>query len=644
MKRIILTSRLRRLLFVFCVVLLLVFAGWRIAGKNSSELKAHYTKYEFRIPMRDGVKLFTSVYVPKDTSRSYPFLVTRTPYGVAPYGPDNYPARLGPGELFDRAGYIFVLQDVRGRNQSEGEFIQMRPHIDHPGNGETDESTDMYDTVEWLLKNVSGNNGNVGIWGISYPGFYTSASIIDSHPAIKAASPQAPVTNLFEGDDAYHNGAFMLAAQFEFFSTFFKPRADGPEFPPSRWVPFAYGTNNGYEYFLHRGPDLKQIAGTINNPLFDETVAHDTEDDYWKARDISLHMKGINCAVLNVAGWFDAEDLAGSFRTYHAIERGNSLTSNVLVVGPWEHGAWARLPASSPKHVQLDAAKYYREHIVFPFFEHFLKGTPAAPIPEAEVFETGTNVWRQYDAWPPKDRKQKTLYLRANGKLSFDPPSPGESAFDEYTSDPEHPVPYIPYPATDVQAEYMFADQRFTEKRPDVLAYVSDPLEQDITIAGPVSTHLHVSSSGTDSDFDVKLIDVFPGNSETNYSQQEPGRADVRADVPIADEQTEGYEQLVRGEPMRAKFRTSWARPQPLAPNQITPLNFDMPDVNHTFQRGHRIMIKIQSSWFPLTDLNPQTFVSAASARPADFVKATERVYHTRQAASGIVIGVLPKR
>jgi putative CocE/NonD family hydrolase len=633
-----LTSRIGRILLALLLVLLFVLAFRRIVRNGDFDLKNHYSKYEFRIPMRDGVKLFTSVYVPKDTSRAYPFLVTRTPYGVAPYGPDNYPARLGPGELFDRAGYIFVLQDVRGRNQSEGEFIQMRPHIDHPGNGDTDESTDMYDTVEWLLKNVSGNNGNVGIWGISYPGFYTSASIIDSHPAIKAASPQAPVTNLFEGDDAYHNGAFMLAAQFEFFSTFFKPRADGPEFPPSRWVPFAYGTNNGYEYFLHRGPDLKQIAGTINNPLFDETVAHDTEDDYWKARDISLHMKRINCAVLNVAGWFDAEDLAGSFRTYHAIETNNRGISNVLVVGPWEHGAWARLQPTTPKHVELNAAEYYRDHIAFPFFEHFLKGTADAPLPEAEVFETGTNVWRPYDAWPPKNTKQKTLYLRAKGKLSFDPPASAESAFDEYTSDPEHPVPYIPYPSTDLEAEYMFGDQRFLEKRPDVLTYMSDPLQQDVTAAGPVSPHLQVSTSGTDSDFDVKLIDVFPGESQSHTSPQVPGRVDV----PTADEKTQGYQQLVRGEPMRARFRNSWTRPQPMTPGLITQLNFEMPDVNHTFRRGHRIMIQIQSSWFPLTDLNPQIFISTTQARPADFVKAIERVYHTPQAASGIVIGVLP--
>ena len=605
------------------------------------DIKAHYTKYEYRIPMRDGVKLFTAVYVPKDTLQAYPFLVNRTPYGVGPYGEDRYPKRLGPSEEFARTGYIFVSQDVRGRYQSEGEFVEMRPHIDNPQPGQTDESTDMYDTVDWLLKHVPNNNGKVGIWGISYPGFFTSASIIDSHPAIKAASPEAPMTNEFEGDDVYHGGAFMLNGNFEFYSVFFWQRAHGLEFPPGPWPEFPYATTDAYDYFLQHGPDLTTIAAAIKNPLFDANYQHDTYDDYWRARDISQHMHGIKCAVLTVGGWFDAEDLSGPVQTYHAIEKNNPGIFNSLVIGPWAHGQWAWGDGKMMGRVPFNSAtgEYYREHIIFPFFEHYLKGKGDPQLPDAYVFETGSNVWRQYDSWPPKNVQRKTVYLHANGKLSFDLPAAGEAAFDEYVSDPTHPVPYTSYATLDVPQEYMVTDQRFAAKRSDVLTYVSDPLTEDITIAGPVSPKLQVSSSGTDSDFDVKLIDVYPADYDKSLGDVD----ETHKDVPMPREKMGGYQQLVRGEPMRAKFRNSWSKPEPMTANQVTPLNFEMQDVNHTFRRGHRIMVQIQSSWFPLTDLNPQRFVDTAKAKPSDFVKATERVYHTPQAASGIVVGVVPQ-
>lgn len=587
--------------------------------------------------MRDGVKLFTAVYVPKDSSQLFPFLVFRTPYGVAPNGPDQFPARLGPNEEFDKAGYIFVLQDVRGRYQSEGQFVEVRPHIEHPSPKDTDESTDMYDTVEWLLKNVSRNNGKVGIWGFSYPGFFVSASIVDSHPAIKAASPEAPVTNLFEGDDAYHGGAFMLAAQFEFYSTFFKPPSGGPEVPPRDWQPFEFGTQDGYKYFLEHGPGLQRIAALIKNPYFEEPMIHDTDGDYWRARDISKHMHGIKCAVLTVGGWFDTEDLAGTLRTYHAIEKQNAGAENALVMGPWKHGDWSRLSKSGSASVRYSAAEYYRQQIVFPFFEYYLKGKGNPKIAEANVFDTGSNAWKQYENWPPKSSLQKTIYLHANGKLSFIPPAASEASFDEYVSDPTRPVPYIPYQATDVAAEYMFADQRFASKRKDVLTYVSDPLEQDVTLAGPVSPHLSVSTSGSDSDFVVKLIDIFPGDDQSPAVQERKN-----LELPV-EAKSPGYAELVRGEPFRAKFRESLSNPQSLTPNTVTAVAFDMPDVNHTFKRGHRISVQIQSSWFPLTDLNPQKFMTIPEAKPSDFVKATERVYHTPQAASGIVVQVMPQ-
>jgi putative CocE/NonD family hydrolase len=636
MKVIHIPSQYKLILIVTCAVFLVSITSCRRSRKGSLDVEDHYTKHEFRIPMRDGVKLFTAVYTPKDTSKTFPFFITRTPYSVLPYGANKYPSRLGPSDSFDRAGYIFVFQDVRGRYQSEGQFVDTRPHIDHPKNGETDESTDTYDTIEWLLKNVPGNNGKVGIWGISYPGFYTSASIIDSDPAIKAASPEAPVTNLFKGDDAYHNGAFMLDAQFEFYSTFFRLRPDGPDFPPANWNMFDYGTNDGYRFFLQHGPDLTDIAKTINNSLFDNTIAHDTYDRYWETHDISQHLKNIRCAVLNVGGWFDAEDLAGTLRTYAAIEKDNPDILNILVMGPWGHGDWARLPDNSPKHVELNAAQFYREHIAFPFFEHFLKDQGNVHLPEAEVFETGTNVWRQYAAWPPKERQQKTIYLHEGGKVSFDPPAQNEKPFDEYVSDPAHPVPYVPYPSTNLESEYMFADQRFLAKRADVLNYVSDPLQEDVTLVGPVSPHLQVSTSSTDSDFDVKLIDVYPGNSAYSVPRNPSDEG-----IPADDENAKGYEELIRGEPMRGKFRNSFSSPQAMIPNAVTAVDFEMPDVSHTFRRGHRIMVQIQSSWFPLTDLNPQTFIDTRAAKASDFVKATERIYHTPAAESGIVVGVL---
>jgi putative CocE/NonD family hydrolase len=604
------------------------------------DVKAHYTKYEYRIPMRDGVHLFTAVYVPKDTTHPYPFLMQRTPYSVGPYGEDHYRPKLGPSESSDRAGYIFVFQDVRGRYQSEGQFIEMRPHIDNPKQGDVDESTDTYDTVEWLLKHVPNNNGKVGIWGISYPGFFTSASIINSHPAIKAASPEAPMTNLFEGDDGYHGGAFMLAANFHFYSGF-RPRGAEPELPSmaNQAFNFNYGTTDGYEYFLQHGPDLASIAAEIKNPLFDDQMKHNTEDDYWKPRDLSQHMKGIKCAVLTVGGWFDAEDLWGPFRTYHAIEKNNPGTVNALVVGPWVHGGWARYQGESLGRVHFNSAsgEFWREHIIFPFFEQYLKGATDAHLPEAYVFETGSNVWRQYDAWPPKQVQQKELYLHANGKLSFDPPAANEATFDEYVSDPKKPVPFVGYAATDVPQEYMLSDQRFAAKRPDVLTYMTDVLTDDVTIAGPLSPKLHVSTSGTDSDFVVKLIDVYPADYDA--SEQTP----LPKDVQMPTERMGGYEQLVRGEPVRAKFRNSatWDKPEAMVPNQVTPLNFEMQDVNHTFRRGHRIMVQIQSSWFPLIDLNPQTFVDTAAAKKSDFVKATQRVYHSASQTSGIGVDVM---
>jgi len=603
-------------------------------------VKSHYTKYEYRIPMRDGIRLFTSVYVPKDDSQPYPIMINRTPYSVAPYGVDQFKKTVGPSDEFEKAGYIFAYQDVRGRYLSEGKFLEMTPHIDVKSSpNDVDDSSDMYDTIEFLLKHVANNNGKVGIWGISYPGFYTSASIIDSHPALKAASPQAPMTDLFMGDDSYHGGAFMLEANFGFYAGYFKPFPE-PSLPKKNEDDFDYGTPDHYEFYLKAGSLAKMEKTYLQgwNPLYVDQMIHDTYDDYWKARDLSRHMHNIHCAVLTVGGWFDAEDLSGPMKTYRAIEKDNPGIPNTLVFGPWVHGGWARSDGAHLGDVTFDAktAEFFRANIQFPFFEYYLKGK-GSPMPEAYVFETGTNIWRKYPSWPPAAVQAKTLYFHAGGKLSFDPPTEREG-FDEYVSDPAHPVPFVGYTTDNVPQRYMVDDQRFASRRADVLVYESEPLIEDVTIAGPIMPKLKVATTGTDSDFDVKLIDVYP-NDYPNPDEEKPANR-IFSGPPIL---MGGYQQLLRGEPMRGKFRNSWEKPEPFIPGKVSEVDFTMPDLDHTFRRGHRIMVQVQSSWFPLTDRNPQTFVDIPNAKPEDFKKATEQVYHNAENASGVEVDVLPQ-
>jgi putative CocE/NonD family hydrolase len=627
------------------------------AKEARSDLAGRYTKYEFRIPMRDGAKLFTTVYVPKDAGRSYPFLVQRTPYsagvdadGALRYGVDFMPKHIGPSKEFEDSGYIFVKQDVRGRFMSEGKWQEMTPHLKTQRlAGEGNESQDMHDTVEWLLKNVPNNNGKVGIYGISYPGFYTSASIIDSHPAIKAASPQAPVTDLYMGDDAYHGGAFMLAANFDFYASF--TEEPNPTPLPKTWGDFDYGVPDGYDYFLQR-LTLSNIASSLSDKqrvLFAPMIEHAAYDDFWKSRNIAPHLKNVKAAVLTVGGWYDAEDLQGPFTTYHAIRKYNPNTFNGLVVGPWVHGGWAGGDGRSLGRVRFgaDTSDYFRKQIQFPFFEQHLKGVkPDRPVAEVTAFETGTNVWRQYTAWPPQQAKPRILYFGANGGLGWQQPATAadrDSGYDEYVSDPKKPVPYIGYPATGVPKEYMVSDQRFAATRPDVLVYQTAPLEDDVTIAGPVTPKLFVSTSGTDADWVVKLIDVYPNE----YPEKQDGDGGERKrgkDVPAPKAVMAGYQQLVRGNPLRGKFRNGFERAEPFTPGKVEAVNFHLGDVHHTFRRGHRIMVQVQSSWFPLVDLNPQTFTDIANAKPEDFKKATQRVYHAPETPSGVQLLVMPSR
>jgi putative CocE/NonD family hydrolase len=595
------------------------------------DVKEQYTKYEYRIPMRDGTKLFTAVYVPKNTTGKFPFLMTRTPYSVGPYGVDKYRGNLGPSDFFAREGYIFVYQDVRGRWMSEGEFVNMRPHIaDKKSTGDIDESSDTYDTIDWLLKNVPNNNGKVGMEGISYPGFYTAAGMIDAHPALKACSPQAPINDWFVGDDFHHNGALFLPHFFNFIANFGKPRPEPTKKFP--YMPFDHETPDGYDFFLRMGSlanaDKKHLKGEV--AFWNELLKHPNYDDFWKARNLRPHLKNIKPAVMTVGGWFDAENLFGALETYRNVEKNSTGNQNILVMGPWLHGGWSRGDGDHLGDVRFNSktSKYFAEKIELPFFEFHLKGKGEMKHPEAWVFETGTNVWRQYDAWPPKDAKPFALNFHARGRLAFAAVE-DEKGFDEYLSDPAKPVPFHDKIDVGMSAEYKVGDNRHASRRPDVLVYQTDPLPHDFTIVGPVRAKLHVSTSGTDSDWIVKLIDVYPDD----FPDPDPNPTRVKMG---------GYQQLIRGDVMRGKFRNSYEKPEPFTANEPTAVNFTLNDTCHTFRTGHRIMVQVQSSWFPLVDRNPQTFVNIYEAKESDFQKATQRVYRSKDMPSHVEVMILP--
>jgi putative CocE/NonD family hydrolase len=611
------------------------------AQKGADYVRARYTKYEYRIPMRDGVKLFTSVYVPKDAGKEkrYPIILTRTPYGVAPYGSDAYPDRVGPSEAAAEEGFIFAYQDVRGCYMSEGQFVDVRPYKPAKGPRDTDESSDAWDTIEWLLKKVPWHNGRVGMWGISYPGFYTAMGTIDAHPALVATSPQAPIADWFIGDDFHHNGAFFLPHAFNFLSSFGKPRFEPTTKGPAR---FDHKTQDGYRFFLDAGPmpsyDRKYLKGEV--AFWEEILSHESYDAFWQARNTRPHLRGIRPAVLTVGGWFDAEDLFGALETYKAIERQNPGIANRLVMGPWSHGGWSRATGDALGKVSFgqSTSKFFQEQIELPFFRSYLKAGEDPKLPEAYVFETGRNEWRALDAWPPKDVRPFVLHLSAKGLLSKTAPLEAGEAFDEYVSDPAKPVPFIEETSIGMTIEYMVDDQRFAARRPDVLAYQTEPLEEDLTIAGPITASLSVSTTGTDSDWVVKLIDVYP--DDYPIQQGEWTRKAPRDETPRRSKMG-GYQQLVRGEPFRGKFRKSFERPEAFVPGHVETVEFTMPDAFHTFRRGHRIMVQVQSSWFPVVNLNPQTFVKINEATEADFRKATQRVWRTAARPSRVRLSVV---
>jgi len=592
-------------------------------------LKENFDKKEVYITMRDGVRLFTSIYSPKDTSRSYPVLLWRTPYN-SESSEEGYSGRLFNMTHFLDEGYIIVFQDNRGRFMSEGEFVDVRPYIPNKRENEIDENSDTFDTIEWLINNVNNNNGNVGILGISYPGFYSTMALPDAHPALKAASPQAPVGNWFIGDDWHHNGAFFLMDAFSFYSTIGRPR---PE-PTREWPsPFQFNNDDNYDFFMDMGPvknaQLKYFGDTIQ--FWSDLMTHPNYDNFWKARDPMSHLTNIKPAVLIVGGWFDAEDLYGPLKTYEAIEMQNPDNQNRLIMGPWSHGQWAGGNATNLGNIHFgsNTSDYFRE-IELNFFNYYLKGKGTMDLPEATIFVTGSNEWKSFEQWPPKDTQDRNLYLHANGRLSFTNPMENVS-YDEYIADPSKPVPYTEDVHLGRTTEYLTDDQRFASRRQDVMVYQTDELEEDVTITGPVLVNFFVSTTGTDADYVVKLIDVFPDQMQ-DYPENDKN-------VPMG-----GYQMLVRGEVLRGRFRNSFEYPEPFAPGQITGVSFEIPDTAHKFQKGHKIMIQVQNSWFPLVDRNPQQFVNIYEAGEADFIKATHRIYHDAERPSHVTVKVLDEK
>jgi len=627
-------SRMLRFVPAVCIVAASLAGGvFADEGDARAEyIRANYSKFEYRVPMRDGVRLFTSVYVPNDRPGEHPIMLFRTPYSVGPYGADRYKGRLGPSEPFEKDGYIFVFQDVRGKFMSEGTYDNMRPHIDaKKKKTDVDESSDTYDTIEWLVTNIPHNNGKVGQWGISYPGFYSSAGMIDSHPALAAVSPQAPIADWF-WDDMHHNGAFILPLAFDFFSVFGPAR---PEPTTERAEFFEHGTPDGYQFFLDLGPlsnaNERHFEGKIE--FWNEFVAHPNYDEFWQSRNILPHLRNVKAAVMVVGGWFDTEDLYGPLETYRAVEKQNPGIFNMLVMGPWSHGGWSRTDGDRLGDAEFGfkTGDWYQENVEHAFFDHFLRGGEKPDLPEALVFETGANRWRRFDAWPPAEVESRSYFMRADGVLSVEPPDDKDDAQanDDYISDPKKPVPYTMEITTRWAKNYMAEDQRFAAWRPDVLVYRTEPLEDDLTLAGPIRADLWVSTSGTASDWIVKVIDVNPD------------------EMPSSDDSAEGPDRggqqtLVRAEVIRGRFRNGFERPEPFVAGKVTQVAFDLRDILHTFKRGHRLMVQVQSTWFPFVDRNPQNYVeNIFEATEDDFIKVTNRVYRTKAHASHIEVGVL---
>lgn len=621
---------LKKYLTILFVVIILPMLNAQ--DEIASEIKENYTKKEYYITMRDGIKLFTTVYSPKDTSQSYPILMSRTPYSCRPYGEDKFKSKLGPSNFLMKDRYIFVYQDVRGRWMSEGLYDNMRPIIPNKtSDKDIDESSDTYDSIEWLLENVKNHNGKVGLWGISYPGFYTTTGVIDAHPAVKAASPQAPIGD-FYFDDFHHNGAYTLG--YWIITDLFGIQKTEPT--TESWYDFHDpGTPDFYDYFLDVGP-LKNLDTFMQDNFFWQQIRnHPDYDEFWQKRGVIQHLKDIKPAIMTVGGWFDAEDLYGPLNTYSAIEKNNPGIYNTIVMGPWSHGNWGRKSgrqAVGNVFFGVGINEFYQEHIERNFFNYFLKedykGTNN--LPEAYMYDTGKKRWSEFETWPPKEVRKVTWYLKDEEELSDTPPAKQDDEFTDFVSDPNRPVPYsIDIKPVYIPRKYMSDDQRFASRRPDVLVFETEALEDEITLAGDILAKLKVSTTGTDADWIVKLIDVYPGDHEDYEETQDHLKMG-------------GYQQLVRGEVLRGRYRNSFSKPIPFKPGKVTDVDIKLQDVYHTFKKGHKIMVHIQSTWFPYIDRNPQTYVpNIFDADEEDFQRQTHKVYHTLKKASTIEVKVL---
>ena len=620
----------------FLILFLAIICQVNCQTIDSAWVTNNYSKVETLIAMRDGTKLFTCIYSPKNNSEKHPFLMMRTPYSCAPYGKDQFSARLYTTNWANylKENYIIVMQDVRGKYMSEGEFMDVRPFNPNKKGKEFDEASDTYDAIDWLVKNVSNNNGNVGVFGISYPGFYSTMAALSNHPALKAVSPQAPVTDWFLGDDFHHNGAFAVMDAFNFYSSFGKPR---PKPTTQGAKGFRFPEKDNYSFYLKQGA-LKNYKKLLGDSIafWNEMMDHPNMDDWWKVRNARVGCKDIKPAMLTVGGTFDAEDCYGAWNLYKAIEKQSPNTNNKLVMGPWVHGGWHRGEGTHLGNVRFGSktAEYYQKNIELVFFESHLrnKGTDKS-IAEATIFFSGENSWKNLESWPPKNIENKNIYLNENQKLSFQKSNVGNS-FSKYTSDPNKPVPYTEDVHSHRTREYMDDDQRFAARRPDVLVFETEILSENITLAGTVIADLKVSLSTSDADFVVKIIDVFPDDFkyDSTFCCQ---------DKNWNETEMSGYQMLVRGEIMRGKFRNSFEKPEAFIPNKIETVKFELPDVAHTFKKGHKLMIQIQSSWFPIFDRNPQQFLDIYKCDDKDFISSDIKVFHQSDAASAIVLPIL---
>jgi len=608
------------LLFVL-VCVSIVQAPAQSANDNPSA----YDRKEFMIPVRDGVHLYTVVFTPKDQREPLPFLLQRTPYGVEHMFP---PDKRTYVKDLAAEGYIFVCQDIRGRYRSEGKFEMQRFSRDRRNNKSIDESTDTYDTIEWLLKSISNNNGRVGVLGISYDGWLTVMATLDPHPALKAVSEQATPSDMYLGDDFHHNGAFRLSYGFEYAFSEEASKVD---------TLYPFGTYDTYEWYLKLGPlshvNEKYFHGAI--PTWNDFVNHPNYDDFWKKQSLQYRLDAPTVPTMHVAGWWDQEDFYGPMKAYEVLERKDTKHLNYLVVGPWNHGGWGRGEGRKLGNVSFDTAtsRTFRELIQAPWFAYWLKDMGKGDFPEARTFRTGSNEWTSYDAWPPrKDIILKNLYFLANGKLSFEiPQTEDAAAFDSYVSDPAHPVPYRSRPIEETYSPgsrwstWLTEDQRFVHMRPDVLSWETETLNEDITVTGDLVAHLFASTTGTDADWIIKLIDVYP--------------EEYKKDLKMG-----GYQLMVANEVFRGRFRKSFEKPEPITPNDVFEYVIDIHHNDHTFLKGHKIMAQVQSTWFPIIDRNPQKYVdNIFLANETDFQAATQKVYRSKKFPSSIALPITNK-